>query len=295
MFTGMRRPMPCTCGVSGTMRHFVVAGWRKVIFAGEGNRHANGRSPSVPGSASGLGLVLLYFVLQLVLGTGLVLLLMLVVRLTGAEGPAAPDDIAGLLAMPDVKAGLVSSTLLLATLVVFWVVRRLWGAWWRVSDPPGFGWVGAPWRWYAYALVAGVLMALLGGVLTQWLAHGRTLSQDVSVMGGQASPAIRVLLAVLMVCVAPLVEELIFRGVLLSGLMQRMQAGWAILVSALVFGLMHLADFGFVWYAIPALAGLGVVLAWLRLRSGSLWPAVVAHATNNALAVLGWFVIGMPH
>jgi uncharacterized protein len=28
----------------------------------------------------------------------------------------------------------------------------------------------------------------------------------------------------------------------------------------------------------------------LRLRSGSIWPAVVAHGANNLLAVLGWFV-----
>ena len=40
----------------------------------------------------------------------------------------------------------------------------------------------------------------------------------------------------------------------------------------------------------PALALLRVALAWLRLRSGSLWPAVIAHGCNNLLAMLAMFV-----
>jgi membrane protease YdiL (CAAX protease family) len=53
----------------------------------------------------------------------------------------------------------------------------------------------------------------------------------------------------------------------------------------------HLPDLGFLWYAVPNLALLAAALAWLRLRSGSLWPAVVAHGMNNLLVVVAWFVI----
>ena len=101
----------------------------------------------------------------------------------------------------------------------------------------------------------------------------------------------RVLLALMAVCVAPFVEELVFRGVLLSGLASRMRVGWAIVVSALIFGCAHLPDFKFAWYAIPTLVLLGLALGWIRIKTRSLWPAIVLHATNNFFAVLAWFVV----
>jgi membrane protease YdiL (CAAX protease family) len=63
----------------------------------------------------------------------------------------------------------------------------------------------------------------------------------------------------------------------------------------MAFGLAHLPGLQFQWYALPDLVLLGCVLAWLRLRSGSIWPAILAHGTNNLLAVLAWFVaINLP-
>jgi membrane protease YdiL (CAAX protease family) len=61
-------------------------------------------------------------------------------------------------------------------------------------------------------------------------------------------------------------------------------------ISSLAFALIHLPGLQYQWYALPELALLALVLAWLRLRSGSIWPAVVAHSVNNLLAVAGWFV-----
>ena len=69
----------------------------------------------------------------------------------------------------------------------------------------------------------------------------------------------------------------------------------AIGLSAGLFGLVHLPDLGYLWYAVPNLMLLGIGAAWLRLRSASLWPAVLAHGTNNLLAVAGWFILAPPH
>jgi hypothetical protein len=91
--------------------------------------------------------------------------------------------------------------------------------------------------------------------------------------------------------VAPFVEELVFRGVLLSGLASRMPIGWAMLASAVVFGCVHLPDFKFAWYPVPALIILGLVSAWLRVRTRSLWPSITLHATNNFIAAIAWFVV----
>jgi membrane protease YdiL (CAAX protease family) len=87
---------------------------------------------------------------------------------------------------------------------------------------------------------------------------------------------------VVVVAIAPLVEELFFRGV---GV--RVLSVWgsvaAVLVSGVAFGLAHGLLIG-----LAPLALFGIGLAWVRLRSASVWPGVIAHALyNGAVLALG--------
>jgi membrane protease YdiL (CAAX protease family) len=86
----------------------------------------------------------------------------------------------------------------------------------------------------------------------------------------------------LIAAVSPVCEELFFRGFVFAGLRSRWSLWPAALVSGLVFGLVH-APTG-ITTVIP-LAGLGVALCWLYNRTGSLWPCVLVHVVNNALAL----------
>ncbi len=88
----------------------------------------------------------------------------------------------------------------------------------------------------------------------------------------------RALLAVLVSALAPLCEESAFRGFVQSALRGRARPGSAIVLSALLFAIMHLDPVRFV-----AVFLLGAVFGWLAFRAGSLWPAVAAHAANNAI------------
>lgn len=81
--------------------------------------------------------------------------------------------------------------------------------------------------------------------------------------------------------IAPLTEEAIFRGLILNGLRKRYDTRGAMLISAALFAVYHLNPYQFIGAFV-----IGLVLAWLRLRSGSLWPCIVLHAVNNALAVI---------
>lgn len=75
-------------------------------------------------------------------------------------------------------------------------------------------------------------------------------------------------------------EELLFRGITLSGLRPRLGATRAVVVSAILFALAHLD-----MQAAPARAALGLLLGFAAVRSRSLWPAVVLHAVHNGASL----------
>ena len=86
--------------------------------------------------------------------------------------------------------------------------------------------------------------------------------------------------AVVVVVIAPIVEELIFRGMGYS-LLERYGRALAIVVVGVAFGLAHgLVD------ALPVLVALGAGLAWLRSKTGSVFPGMATHAIFNGIAVL---------
>lgn len=83
--------------------------------------------------------------------------------------------------------------------------------------------------------------------------------------------------------VAPVTEELFFRGFVFAGLRSRWSLWPSAIAVGLIFGIVH-APTGLT--AVVPLAGLGVALCWLYERTGSLWPCVAAHVVNNGLALL---------
>ncbi len=85
----------------------------------------------------------------------------------------------------------------------------------------------------------------------------------------------------LLVVIAPLTEEVLFRGLMLRGFLANYSKRRAILLSALLFALMHTNP----WQFIPTFVA-GVVLGWLLVETGSLLPCLLAHAVANGAAYL---------
>lgn len=79
--------------------------------------------------------------------------------------------------------------------------------------------------------------------------------------------------------VAPVVEELTFRGLGFS-LLSPYGKWVAILGTGILFGAWH----GLI-VALPVLAGFGIVLAWLRYKTGSVYPPILLHAIFNGIAI----------
>ena len=119
------------------------------------------------------------------------------------------------------------------------------------------------------------------------LAQSRTLSPLWSIVAVGLIP--------------PIVEEFFFRGYLLGAFLTLGRPIWAMLASAVLFGLFHLlvgSSFALERF-VPTML-LGLLLAWIAWRTGSIWPGVALHVTHNTLLTLmgyyepqledtGWF------
>ena len=125
----------------------------------------------------------------------------------------------------------------------------------------------------------GLTAAVLFGLTSIGVEVGNPQRDLLSLATG----AVPRLLAALVLggLLVPLAEEVFFRGLWYGGL-RRHLGGWGpALLSAAVFGLAHGIS-----VVLPVTFALGIVNAILYERTGSLWPAVTVHATNNTVAFL---------
>jgi len=84
--------------------------------------------------------------------------------------------------------------------------------------------------------------------------------------------------------VAPVAEEIFFRGFLYTGLRARWGKWAGLIITSLLFSLMHVLP-----GVLVPIFFMGLILGWLYERTGSIWPAVIVHGLNNALAFLVWY------
>ena len=88
-----------------------------------------------------------------------------------------------------------------------------------------------------------------------------------------------------LVIIAPISEELLFRGYLLGKLRKHVSTWLAILITSLLFGAIHLA-----WNVGVDVFALSIVLCLLRIRTGRLWPSILLHMIKNAIAFYFLFI-----
>ena len=87
--------------------------------------------------------------------------------------------------------------------------------------------------------------------------------------------------------IAPVFEEVIFRGVLFATFRRRFGWGISAVLSALIFSLVH----GYGLVGLLSVFWSGVLWAWAYEKTGSLWPGMIAHGVNNLLVSLTLVVL----
>lgn len=132
-------------------------------------------------------------------------------------------------------------------------------------------------------LVAVSAAILVLGSLVDPALGERMDDEPVDLGPGVWGPVVTI---VALVVLAPLGEELVFRGLLLRGLVRRLPFGWAALVTSAVFATAHVDAWLLAnWARGIALVTVGMGLAWLYRWRGY-WAAVAAHATVNGVAAI---------
>lgn len=191
--------------------------------------------------------------------------------------PKGLDSMQGILRFIGVGIGDV-----LLYFVVVWVLMGL------IRRPfSELGFVKPHKRFIVLGFIVGVLLflsiGLLGNLLTHLLGTPPPQSFAVAVNGGNFWELC--LLIILGSIIAPIKEEMLFRGLMYPPLRKALGRSKGILVTGLFFAALH---FDLV-RLLPLFIG-GVVLTWLYERSSSIWPSIVAHGTWNALMAIALLI-----
>lgn len=174
----------------------------------------------------------------------------------------------------------------LAIGIVDSIIVLLWCAFSWTSIRSGLR-VLAAGKWYLAAVGVALVTFALAGIAVEVLVRVFDIDQIL-----YTQPFLELGygwgLIILLVCVQPaVIEELAFRGVMLSALRRVLDSRDAIVVSALLFMVIHLTVLSF-----PHLFIIGLALGYLRVKTGSLYPGMLAHFVHNLLVVLAETEVG---
>ena len=199
---------------------------------------------------------------------GVVALFLVVVGFVGTSAGTADEDILYQYAFA------ISSVITYGILVGVTFAIALW-----LGRPlPALGIKQFAWRWIWIAVGLILLVLVLAWVLEPVLHAGEEQGFAPDTWRPERAAAFA-LNATVAATLVPFAEELFFRGLGVRALLPFGAFG-ALVVTSLAFALGH-----GLFSALPVLSPFALVLAWVRLRSDSVWPGVIAHGFYNGSAL----------
>ncbi len=195
--------------------------------------------------------------------------------------PSAEDIAAGNLGVRLVVASIIATALgHIIILVACWAVVTQFGR------RPFLATLG--WGWDGLGVVGGLLLVpvSIGAVFLVSLLAQLVLPEAQTTLFTQmlrASDLARYMIAGLAVLTAPFVEEVIYRGMLYSGLRSRLPVGLSILIVGSIFTLVHVQQYWGAWASLVGLTTLSLILTAIRAYTKSLLPCVAIHLVFNMI------------
>lgn len=163
-----------------------------------------------------------------------------------------------------------------ADFVILTTIALIWGMWARLKlglSRPAY-WEAEPWvllfiLWNTAEWAISLFWPTV--VDPEWLAERERLTLAEHLIASAL--------------LAPVAEELLFRGTMFAALLRRWGIWPAALVPSALWALLHVQ---YEWWVVASTAGSGVLLAMVRWKSGSIWLPIALHAAGNLLATLAW-------
>jgi membrane protease YdiL (CAAX protease family) len=140
-------------------------------------------------------------------------------------------------------------------------------------------------------IVTGITLSLLVAVMEKLLLTPEVETPFEKLL---SDPASRIAVALFGVTVAPIVEELLFRGFLQPVLVSAIGVFPGILVSSAMFGALHLTQNAGIWQSGALIMLVGFVLGTVRHVSGSTRASAIVHSAYNSLPFILLLIDGDP-
>jgi len=183
-----------------------------------------------------------------------------------------------------IAGGAVYALTLLIVIGVPWLVKRA-----RTSKeelgiqrlPSWMDFVWVPAGAIVYLVLTAVVTAVAMSFLT-FVNYDQAQDTGFANMGQQHE---YILAFIMLVVIAPVAEELLFRGYLFGKLRKYAPLWISILITSLLFAIVH-----FAWNVGLDVFALSIVLCLLRVVSGSLWPSIMLHMLKNSVAFYFLFI-----
>jgi membrane protease YdiL (CAAX protease family) len=220
--------------------------------------------PFYPGLLPTIGFIISYFALQ-----GVCTAIIIAATQGDVTTPAPMSIISGLVASAIVQ------------LMLMWLYLRKDGR----AEALGlydFGRIALP-KATGLAILLVIAAMAFNFVYATYVIPGVGMQDDVAKMLASIArtPLNMAVMFFAIMIAAPVVEELLFRGLLQNALAKYVPVWGAILLSSFLFALVHLQ-----LYAIPALMSLSIAFGYLYHRTGSLRTNIILHIANNVFALV---------
>lgn len=182
---------------------------------------------------------------------------------------------------------------LLGALWLIWYVRRQGPARLEDGSAAGIGWHPAPRRAYGMAALGAFTVLAMAALEFTLLPPDPSKLKDLDLAQLFQGPAVIALLAaVIVIGMAPLLEELLFRGIAFAGIAARLGSGWATLLTTIIFTALHAPEKILYWPGFIDVAAVALLSCWLRLHYRSIRPGMAMHFFYNGGMLLVPLIAG---
>lgn len=138
-------------------------------------------------------------------------------------------------------------------------------------------------KYIVIAIVAGLVIWIIDYLYQSQVLHIDITREALDWISRNKNMTIAFITTV--IC-APIVEEMLLRGIFLKAFSKYISPFWTILIISALFTILHWS-----WIQAPTLFIAAVFYAWITFKSKSIIPAIIAHIVNNCLTFIYYLII----